>query len=160
MAIIVAAMGIGAPLTVSFEGQSLVPYYDSVGVRTVCHGETEHVEDRQYTTAECKDRFDIQYGFYSFATARMYNSKAQSVLTPEIHAAMTDMSYNVGLGAVEKSTMIKELNAGNPAAACNAILLYNKAGGRDCRVRSNNCFGVWDRRLKIHKLCMKGVQNG
>lgn len=156
--IIFIAIGLGAPLTVGFEGMELKPYYDSVGVLTVCGGETERVENREHTEDECVDRFEIQYGFYSFATARFYNDKAQTVLTPEIHAAFTDMSYNVGLPTVEKSTMIREINAGNPKKACDGILLYKFAGGRDCRVRSNNCYGVWDRRLKMHDLCMKGVQ--
>lgn len=157
-AVVAASIGIGAPVTLGMEGVKLKPYYDSVGVRTVCGGETEHVEEREYTQKECEDRFGVQYGYYSFATARFYNAKASEIVTPEIHAAFTDMSYNVGLATVEKSTMIREINAGRPATACAAILLYNKAGGRDCRVRSNNCYGVWTRREKIHDLCMKGVR--
>lgn len=156
LVIVTTAMGLGTPITLSLEGMKLKPYYDSVGVLTVCGGETERVEHRDYTEQECKDRFDVQYGYYSFAVARMYNAKAQSVLNPYIHAAMTDTAYNIGLAAMAKSTMIKELNEGNPLASCNAILLYNKAGGRDCRIRSNNCYGVWDRRLKINKLCLEG----
>lgn len=157
LAALVAAAGvIGAPITLSHEGTVLKPYYDSVGVQTVCSGETENVENREYTEEECTDRFDIQYGYYSFATARFYNEKAKTVLTPQAHAAFTDMSYNVGLPTVEKSTMIKEINNGNLKTACNAILLYNKAGGRDCRIRTNNCYGVWQRRIKINKLCLEG----
>jgi GH24 family phage-related lysozyme (muramidase) len=158
-AIIAAALTIGAPLTLNFEGMELKPYYDSVGVKTVCAGETEDVQNRTYTKDECLDRFNLQYGFYSYGTARFYNATAQKVVTPPIHAAFTDMAYNLGLGTVCKSSMIRELNAGRPRQACQAILLYTRAGGKDCRVRSNNCYGIWERRKKIHDLCMKGLND-
>lgn len=157
-AIVTAAMAIGAPMTMGFEGIKLEPYYDSVGVKTVCVGETENVENRKYTKKECLDRFNVQYGFYSLRTSGFYNETGAQTVTPEIHAAMTDMSYNVGLGTVKKSSMIRYLNAGQPKMACDAILRYHYAGGRDCKIRSNNCFGIWQRREAIHKLCLKGIK--
>jgi lysozyme len=157
--VVAAGAAIGAPITLNNEGMKLVPYYDSVGVRTWCGGETEIGYKEKFTEQECVKLFGVRYGYYSDRTAMFYNDVAKTVVTPEIHASMVDMSYNVGLPTVQKSSMIRELNAGRPANACAAILLYNKAGGLDCRVRSNNCYGVWDRRLKIKKLCMKGLEH-
>lgn len=149
----------GAPATLGFEGMKLKPYYDSVGVKTWCAGETEVGYKESFTEKECNFLYDIRYGYYSYRTMLMYKDKGAEVATPEIHAALTDMSYNVGIGAVEKSSMIRELNAGQPVKACNAILMYKKAGGHDCSKPGNKvCPGVWTRRLKMNELCLKGAK--
>ena len=148
---------IGGPLTLQHEGMKLAPYYDSVGVKTWCAGETEIGYKEEFTQAECAALFSIRYGYYSERTALFYNEKAKKIVTPEIHAAFVDMAYNVGLGAVGKSSMIRDINAGNPVGACNSILLYKRAGGKDCSIRTNGCYGVWLRRLKMNELCLKGV---
>ncbi len=46
--------------------------------------------------------------------------------------AYTSTAYNIGTGAFCKSSMVRYLHATPPdyAAACKAILAYNKAGGR------------------------------
>lgn len=149
---------IGAPMTLHYEGMSLKPYYDSVGVLTVCGGETEYVENREYTEEECTKLFGMRYGYYSKVTSSFYNQTAQELLSPEIHAAFTDMSYNVGLSKVKKSSMIRYLNNGQPVKACNAILLYKYAGGHDCSIPGNKiCSGIWRRRIEMNELCLKGV---
>ena len=91
----------------------------------------------------------------------MYNDTAKAIVTPEIHAAMTDMAYNVGLGTVEKSSMIKRLNSGDSKGGCNAILLYKLAGGKDCSLPANKkvCGGIWSRRQEFNKICLRGVTN-
>lgn len=156
---ITASAVIGAPITLNNEGMKLAPYYDSVGVKTWCAGETEVGYKEKFTLEECSLMYNIRYGYYSYRTAMMYNSTASGIVTPEIHAAMTDMSYNVGLSTVEKSSMIRNLNTGKPVEACDAITLYKFAGGIDCSKPGNKtCPGVWDRRLKMQKLCKKGVQ--
>lgn len=161
MVLLVAASSvIGAPMTLNNEGVKLHPYYDSVGVKTWCGGETEIGYKEKFTRGECVGLFNIRYGYYSVVTTTFYNQTAQAVVTPEIHAAITDMSYNVGLPTVKKSGMIRNLNAGNPSAACHKILTYKKAGGRDCSLDKGNpkgCYGVWTRRVQMFNLCMKGV---
>lgn len=151
---------IGGPATLQHEGMRLAPYYDSVGVKTWCAGETEIGYKDKFTHPECEALFNVRYGAFSYAAMQMYNDTAEGVVTPEIHAAVVDTGYNIGLGGLRRSTMMKELNSGRPAAACEAILLYKKAGGRDCskeKGKPNGCYGVWDRRLKMHKLCKKGL---
>lgn len=158
-AFIVASATVGAPATLNFEGMKLAPYYDSVGVKTWCAGETEVGYKEKFTLTECNLLYNIRYGYYSYQTTLFYNDKARAVVTPEIHAAMVDMSYNIGMGSVKKSSMVRHLNDGNALAACDAILLYKFAGGRDCSDPKNRtCRGVWDRRLKMNKLCHQGVQ--
>ncbi|WP_425341464.1 glycoside hydrolase family protein [Escherichia coli] len=44
------------------------------------------------------------------------------------------------------STFYKRINAGDRKGACEAIRWWIKDGGRDCRIRSNNCYGQVSRR--------------
>lgn len=154
------ATAIGAPVTMYKEGVRLTPYYDSVGKLTWCVGETEKGYKKKFTFEECGVLYTARYGYYSTRTQLMYNSKAAHVVTPKMHAAFTDMSYNVGIGRVSSSTMIKRLNAGDARGACDAILLYKYAGGFDCSTPGNKvCAGVWTRRVEMHKMCLEGVDD-
>ena len=40
------------------------------------------------------------------------------------------LSYNIGLGAFAKSTVLREINAGNKGKAAEAFKMWNKAGGK------------------------------
>lgn len=151
---------IGGPVTLKNEGMRLVPYLDSVGVKTWCGGETEVGYKEKFTYEECSALFLMRYGAFSYAVLYLYDDDAKAVVTPEIHVAMVDTAYNIGLSGLKKSAMMRELNEGRPEPACAAILLYKKAGGRDCskeKGKPNGCYGVWDRRLRMNKLCLKGV---
>lgn len=44
--------------------------------------------------------------------------------------ALVSFTYNVGLGAFERSTLRKKLNAGNYRGAASVFKLWNKGGGR------------------------------
>lgn len=64
--------------------------------------------------------------------------------------------YQYGTGAWLKSSMRRELLAGNYHAACDAFLLYKKSGGFDCSIPGNKvCAGVWTRQLERHAACLK-----
>ncbi len=45
-------------------------------------------------------------------------------------SAMVSLTYNIGLGNFEKSSVLKLHNAGEYPAAANAFLMWNKAAGR------------------------------
>lgn len=154
--ITMAAM-VGAPVTMQAEGMKLVPYYDSVGVKTWCVGETEVGYKDKFEKSDCDFLYTIRYGYYSMRTMEFYGPKAKAVVTPEVHAAVVDTAYNVGLSAIEKSTIVRKLNAGDVGGACDAILLYKYVGKTDCSKPGNKvCPGVWTRRLKMNQLCKKG----
>lgn len=65
----------------------------------------------------------------------------------------TDMTYNIGGGAFCKSTMVKRLNTGDYRGACDAILMWRFAAGKDCSNAANKCLGLWKRRLKAYQSC-------
>ena len=67
-----------------------------------------------------------------------------------------DWVYQYGTAAWTKSSMRRELLAGNYKAACDALLLYRFSGGYDCSTPGNKrCAGVWTRQLERHGKCME-----
>ncbi len=66
-----------------------------------------------------------------------------------------DFVYQYGSGAWLKSSMRRELLAGNYRAACDALLRYRFVAGFDCSTPENrNCPGVWTRQLERHRKCL------
>jgi len=160
-AFITLSASIGAPVTMHREGMVLSPYYDKIGNKvTWCVGETEVGKKDKFTYEECSLLYHVRYGYYSMRVTALYSDTARDVVTPPIHAAFTDMAYNVGFSALQRSTMIREANAGRLKQACDAILLYKYAGGRDCSLPENKriCGGIWTRRLEFHQMCLGGIQ--
>ncbi|MCL2076038.1 MAG: lysozyme [Betaproteobacteria bacterium] len=74
-----------------------------------------------------------------------------------------DFVYQYGMGNWLKSSMRRELLANRPQAACDALLLYRRAAGRDCSLPQNRgpdgCKGVWTRQQERHQKCVKAVGN-
>lgn len=125
----VSALALMFSLTPVWEGRSLDPYQDIVGVWTVCDGETR-VEMRRYTEAECnamsEDAFREHLDFVAGVMPGIEKWPFQ-------HAAYADTAYNIGKGAFARSSMRREFNRGNYREACRAILKYKFAGGRIVR---------------------------
>lgn len=48
-------------------------------------------------------------------------------------SAMTSLAYNIGLGAFQKSSVLRKHRAGDYEGAARSFLLWNKAGGRVMR---------------------------
>lgn len=48
-------------------------------------------------------------------------------------AALVSLAYNIGIGGLRKSTVVRQHNAGNHEAAARAFSLWNKAGGQVLR---------------------------
>ncbi|EGL4382880.1 lysozyme [Salmonella enterica] len=105
-----------------------MPYRDVAGVLTVCDGHTgkDIIPGKRYTDAECDALLDKD----------LKRVKAQvdpliKVSIPESErAAFYSFVYNVGTGAFSRSTLLKKLNAGNHAGACNELKRWTYAGGR------------------------------
>lgn len=147
----------GAPMTQEFEGTVLANYIDVVGVETWCTGETQMGRmEKGYTPEYCRMLFLMRYSQYSTQVYDCYDAKAKRYVTPAIHAAVTDVFYNAGANC--NSGMIRSLKNGDPVKACNSILNWRKAGGKDCSVRSSGCYGVWDRRLKVYAMCINDAK--
>lgn len=147
-----AMMAIAAPFITSWEGKKNDPYVDSVGVKTVCIGETR-VAMRRYTDAECLAMLEKAIPEYALPVAAaspgIENSKYE-------WAAHTAFAYNVGVGAYNKSSVRKLYNAGDYVGACRFMRQYNKGGGRVIMGLQYRREGK-DYRIGEYELCLAGA---
>lgn len=129
-----------------FEGKENKPYVDIVGVKTVCYGETRVVM-KPYTDAQCEDM--LAGGLADFAQG-VVKRNPELVGHNNQLAAATSLSYNIGLRAYNGSTVAKRFSAKNWRGACEAFLMWNKAGGRVIK-------GLDNRRRYERARCLIGL---
>ena len=116
-----------------FEGLRLEAYRDSAGVWTIGYG----------TTAAANVGIGPRAGtIITQAQAEEYLRRAvekfAATIQPMIEKPINDnewsaflsLAYNIGPGAFSGSSALRKFNAGDKAGAADAILLWNKAGGK------------------------------
>lgn len=141
-ALIAAAIAASVAIIAPWEGRELAPYQDIVGVWTVCYGST-NADMRRYTPAECDAMLATEAGQYLRGVAECIHAP---VTTNQL-AAITSLAYNAGVPAICRSTLMRQLNAGESAAVwCKQILRWNRAGGRVVR-------GLTSRRRAEYEVC-------
>lgn len=106
------------------EGLELTAYLCPAGVWTIGWGETDGVRPGDRCTKQQADQWlleDLQ-------------TRVREVLrlctvepSPNELGALTSLAYNIGVGGLSKSTVLRQHNAGNRQAASRAFGLWNKA---------------------------------
>lgn len=137
------------PFIAKWEGLETTAYRDIVGVPTVCYGETRGVKmGDTYTKAECMDMLKVAVGDYYRKIEPCMTNKDIPV---GVQASILELAYNVGTGAVCKSTMMRLANQGKYKEACRELDKWVRAGGQPIK-------GLQNRRAdsKIN-LCLKGL---
>jgi lysozyme len=153
-AVFAIAVGICTPFVIKHEGESLVAYKDPVGILTICHGETLGViPGMKMTKQECAENTRRRIAEFM----RHVDLLIVPEVPPEVLAAHTSFAYNIGVNGYERSQTRNLTNRGQFVAGCKAMLNWYMAGGRDCRIRKNNCYGVYARRQDEVKLCLSGL---
>lgn len=111
-----------------FEGCKLVAYLCPAGVWTIGWGTTGIGVSKGavWTQAEADERYKkdmavFKNGVKKLVTVPINNNQLE---------ALTSFAYNLGLGALKGSTLLKYLNDGNYQAAANQFLRWDKAGGK------------------------------
>lgn len=143
-----AWLGIALTSVAAFEGLYTHAYKDPIGVTTICYGVTNH--DRpvkmgdHYTVAECKDMLADDLQKYKL----MVDKCIHVAMPPHRTAAMVSFVYNVGQGNLCKSSVARKLNAGDVKGGCDALMAWNKAGGRVLK-------GLTTRRALERKDCLR-----
>lgn len=67
-----------------------------------------------------------------------------------------DFAYQYGRSAWARSSMRREILAGNHRGACQALLKYRFVAGYDCSTPGNKrCMGVWTRQVQRYEKCME-----
>jgi lysozyme len=148
---IVAAVGLLAVLWQDKEGTALVAYQDSIGIWTICQGDTHNVTPGMVETMEgCNRRTD--------AILRRSLEAADRLVTAEMTygqwIAYADFIGNAGESNFRMSSMLKYANQGDLQRSCDAFLKWVYAGGRDCRKPESNCRGIVYRRQTERAYCL------
>lgn len=114
-----------------WEGKENLAYYDRLGkVWTVCYGETKGVKagDRHSDQACLRMLYDRLDRDYRRPLARCIDNF--DALPLSLQASLLDAGYNLGVGAICKSTAAKRAMAKNYRGACEAVAWFNRAGGK------------------------------
>lgn len=138
------AIAIAVSMIKPLEGIEYIPYRDVVGVLTVCWGTTgpDVIEGKVYTRAECdallqRDLRTIE---------RQILPMIKPALPEPTKAALYSFTYNVGVGAFSRSTLLKKLNAGEMTQACEELKRWVYAGGKKWK-------GLMNRREIEEEVC-------
>lgn len=134
----------GGTLVAPWEGKENKAYKDVVGVWTQCYGNTNNVDrTKPKTDDQCTDELAKEL--------INYNAKMKKYVKVEMtigqEAAFTSLVYNVGEGNWKSSTALKLLNKGEYEKACQQLLRWNKAGGKEYR-------GLTNRRKAELEVCL------
>ena len=146
----------GIDLVKSFEGLSLKPYKDPLGIPTIGHGIIKYpngkkvtMADREISAAEAEAYLIYEIEEKSQAIEKMCKVE----LNDNEFAALASFSYNVGSKALETSTLMKLLNAGTDRTlVADQLLRWDKAGGKQLP-------GLTRRRQAERALFLKPVES-
>ena len=117
----------GIALITEFEGFRSTAYQDVVGVWTIGYGFTKGVQPGDtMTKAQAKARLAAELGEYEEGVL----SACTNPPNQNEFDALVCFAFNVGVGGMSKSSVIKAHNRGDHQAAARAFALWNKAGGK------------------------------
>lgn len=122
----------GIALIKRSESLRLKAYLDAVGIWTIGYGWTGLVEgipvhDGMLITNDTAEIL-LRNGVLQYE--RAINHLVTASLNQNQFDAMVSLAYNIGIGAFERSTLLKKFNAGDMAGAAAEFLRWNKAGGK------------------------------
>lgn len=109
------------------EGLELRAYRDIVGVPTICYGSTKDVYmGQRKTKAECDALLKTETSEFGAAVLAL----VQVPINQNQYDALVSLTYNIGIGALKKSTLLRKLNSGDYDAAAKEFDRWIYAGGR------------------------------
>ncbi|CQH34417.1 TPA: lysozyme [Yersinia enterocolitica] len=141
------------------EGNRLSAYRDGMGKPTICRGVT-YIDgrpvqmDMALTTAQC-DKLNQKEA--TAAIAWVERNVHVPLTEPQKAGIASFCPYNIGPAKCLPSTFYYKLNAGDRKGACAEIKRWIRDGGKDCRIRSNNCYGQIERRAQESELTCWGL---
>lgn len=120
-------MNPAVPIIKEFEGCKLKAYLCPAGVWTIGYGHTDGVKEGDEITQQEADRL-LADDVHSFSAG------VQRLVTSDINrnqlGALTSFAFNVGLGNLRHSTLLRLVNKGDFVGAANQFPRWNKAGGK------------------------------
>lgn len=135
----------GIALIKQWEGCRLEAYQDIGGVWTIGYGHTKTAQPgMKITQADAERLLREDLSNYEGSVA----SAVDVTLTDNQFAALVSWTYNIGVSAMRRSTLIKKLNAGDYASVPLELAKWNKVKGRVVPGLSNRRAaeaGLWAR---------------
>lgn len=118
----------GIDLIKRFEGVVLKVYKDAVGLPTIGYGHLikkgevfTTITQQQAEELLAKDLKQFEEGI---------STSVKVALTQNQFDALVSFAFNLGMGNVNSSTLLRKLNAGDIQGAANEFVRWNKASGR------------------------------
>lgn len=124
----------------NFEGLRLEAYLCPAGVWTIGYGHTAGVVMRQKISEKQADEF-FDKDIKQFEDA--VNSLVKVPLKQGQFDALVSFAFNLGIGSLRDSTLLRLLNSGNYTGAAEQFLVWNKIRKNGKLVR---CEGLTKRR--------------
>lgn len=114
-------------LTVPSEGVSLDTYFDPVGIQTYCigHADFEGKAKESYTEDECVEIFVKDWTKHE----KQLDSLKLKFSSEWQRAALTDFTFNLGIGNVSSSTLVSLIRKQEHELACDQLIRWVYAGG-------------------------------
>ena len=117
-----------------FEGLRLTSYLCPAGVWTIGYGNTFYEDGTPVRSGQTitKERAEQLFLFVVNRFASDVTNLLRRTLNENQFSAIVSFAYNVGIGNLRKSTLLRKVNA-NPrdASIRTEFLKWNKAGGRE-----------------------------
>ena len=129
----------GFEMLAEFEGFRSAPYRDSVGVPTIGYGNTYYLDGRKVKMSDPPISRDeakklkmavINRDFAPVVNRLLADQIAKGQITQNMFDALISLAYNIGVGALSKSSVIRHLKNGDKQKAADAFLLWKNAGGK------------------------------
>ena len=135
----------GIALIKQWEGLKLEAYLCPANVWTIGYGHTRTAKPGMRITAQQAEQL-LKDDLQTFE--RAVSNAVKVELTENQFAALVSWTYNVGEGAMRKSTLIRKLNAGDYDAVPAELVKWNKVKGKVNRGLTNRRaaeVGLWSR---------------
>ena len=116
-----------------FEGFRAKPYKCPAGVPTIGYGSTFYSNGKKVTL---KDKLITEQDATNLLTTVVTNfsSEVSKLLKIQVTQnqfdALVDFAYNVGIGNLKSSTLLKKVNAKNFSGAALEFIKWNKRNGK------------------------------
>lgn len=152
-----AAALVGIAVHEGYTARAVPDPVHGTAVPTIGFGTTEGVKMGDTTTPVAALQRKL-------ADVRKFEGALKRCVTVPLHPweydAYVNLAYNIGPTAFCDSTLVRRLNAGDYGGACDAILMFDRAGpvkkpsDRCSHPDNRSCRGVWMRRLALHAQCL------
>ncbi|MBM6929339.1 lysozyme [Parasutterella secunda] len=137
--------GMAAGFISSFEGCKLTAYKCAAGVWTIGYGHTQGVREGDTCMQDLAKAWlvdDIR------ETQLLLAHYVNVPVTQNEFIALVSLAFNVGVGALMKSKLLRKLNSGDREGAADEFLDFDLAGGKKVA-------GLTRRRKAEHDLFLK-----